>query len=835
MNNIDFLTSSIQNTDFVNNLQAWDSRFIGIACALDSSSSSTKWKISFASDLWIKSSYSVQTPVWTSSTTPNWSSTFWSIIYCKFGTAMSGCEDTSPSSTQCAAAITGCTSCQYDSSNVLSVCTKWSDTSALTSDNKCTIWSNLDSSTGKCLQWSKGILYNGAWVASCPSGYDFDSATNSCIAGCPSYWAQWSIISSKNYWIKWNSMTWKLECPSTMPISHFISTTNFECSSACTSYGLLIPIKPDFFPLTTVTFPVCIDWQSKFCTSCTATSTMTYDLTKLTVCTKWGADASGTALVLKDNTWVSSCGSSSYLNSGVWTACPTGTQVFSNSNLWENWGDKCVDGYCTSQNNLPLCTKCASGSFMQEGKWIAACTGDFKYFENSTITGVKNCLKACSTTNKFLKSTGEEQVVNQMLKSLTFNPVVLDLISNPIFIKYFENSTITGVKNCLKACSTTIKFLKSSGECVSACPNTAYTDSTNSKCIDCPTGMQVYSNPSLCENCGDKWLDGYCTSKNNLPMCTKCPDGSFMQEGKWIAACTGNYVVFTQTSITGVKQCLKTCPSSLPNQLASGECVKSCPENSALDSSKNWVVCSDKFPGWVSWVIGTYSSISTAVAVTSAVKVKCRKWNTATPYFNNDFTSWVATCSTGEVLIQGSGFGYCMKCPSEWTSWSISNDKITCSACADGMYYDESKQTCSKNCPLLKYKYNGKCVTSWPSGFSAQLDTGKWVTCPIDGWVECVGVSSYFTCKKWASDRVKTGSLLAGYKWASSCDKTSSDYWMKDSQCMKVYGYKDSSGNCQDCPDNWSKCSLDTSGNVMWFYSFILEYQAILHAKNERS
>lgn len=172
-------------------------------------------------------------------------------------------------------------------------------------------------------------------------------------------------------------------------------------------------------------------------------------------------------------------------------------QVYSNPNLCENCGDKCVDGSCTSQNNLPFCTKCADGAFMQEGKCIVACTGDFKYFETTTFTGVKNCLKSCTAANRFLTS---------------------------------------------------------SGECVPKCPNTAYTDITNLKCVDCPTGMKVYSNPNLCENCGDKCVDGSCTSQNNLPLCTKCADGAFMQEGKCIAACTGNYVVFTKTPIAGVKQ-----------------------------------------------------------------------------------------------------------------------------------------------------------------------------------------------------------------------------------------------------------------------------------------
>ena len=73
---------------------------------------------------------------------------------------------------------------------------------------------------------------------------------------------------------------------------------------------------------------------------------------------------------------------------------------------------------------------------------------------------------------------------------------------------------------------------------------------------------------------------------------------------------------------------------------------------------------------------------------------------------------------------------------------------------------------------------------------------------------------NYYSYNKCASDKVKSGNLLTGYKWTTAWDKTNSNYCMKDSQCIKVTGYKDKGGNWQDCSDNWDKWSLDSAGVV---------------------
>ena len=89
--------------------------------------------------------------------------------------------------------------------------------------------------------------------------------------------------------------------------------------------------------------------------------------------------------------------------------------------------------------------------------------------------------------------------------------------------------------------------------------------------------QQVYSNPSLWENWGDKCTDGYCTTQSGNPFWTKWMTNSYIQENKWITACTGDYILFSQTSVTGVMQCLKSCPSNLPYQTSSKEWVATCP------------------------------------------------------------------------------------------------------------------------------------------------------------------------------------------------------------------------------------------------------------------
>ena len=490
----------------------------GDACAL-TSSSTTLWKISFASDLWIKSSYSVQTPVWTSSSTSDWSSAICSNVYWKFGTAVTGWKDTAPTSAQCTAAIPSCTACQYDSSNVVSICTTCSQGTTIKSNNKWTIWSNLNSSTGQCTSWSDGILYNNACVESCPSGYQINSGSNTWVPSCPSYWSQWSLISGKNYCVKWSSSTWVLECPSTIPISHYTSLTTSECVAQWSSYGVIIPINPSPSVIVGVTFPLCLDWPSQYCTSCTVSPTLMPDITKLTVWNSWGPNGSTTQYV-KDNTCVTSWGTAYYQNGGSWIACPSGTQIYSNPNLWENCGDKWASGYWTNQSGNPYCTQWMSNSYIQDGKWLSACTGDYILFSKTSTTGIYQCLKACTST---------------------------------------------------------YSLQTSSGEWVAACPVTSYIDTSTSKCVAWPAGMQVYSDPKVWENWGDKCTDGFWTSQNNRPLWTKCMDNTFLQNGKWIATCSSDYILHAKTSQSTVTEWLKAWTPALPYLTSSNEWVASWP------------------------------------------------------------------------------------------------------------------------------------------------------------------------------------------------------------------------------------------------------------------
>ena len=43
---------------------------------------------------------------------------------------------------------------------------------------------------------------------------------------------------------------------------------------------------------------------------------------------------------------------------------------------------------------------------------------------------------------------------------------------------------------------------------------TSYIDTATSKCVACPAGTQIYSNPYLWENWGNKWANGACTTQN---------------------------------------------------------------------------------------------------------------------------------------------------------------------------------------------------------------------------------------------------------------------------------------------------------------------------------
>ena len=155
--------------------------------------------------------------------------------------------------------------------------------------------------------------------------------------------------------------------------------TSNKCIAQWPSYGVLIPINPSPSIIVGVTFPLCLDWPSQYCTSCTVSSTLVPDITKLTVWNSWGPNGSTTQYV-KDNTCVTLWGTTYYQNGGLWIACPSGTQIYSNPSLCENCGDKWTDGFWTSQNNLPVWTKWMNNSYIQEGKCLVSCTGDYKFF-----------------------------------------------------------------------------------------------------------------------------------------------------------------------------------------------------------------------------------------------------------------------------------------------------------------------------------------------------------------------------------------------------------------------------------------------------------------------
>ena len=555
-----------------------------------------------------------------------------------------------PTSAQWSAAITSWTACQYDSSNVLSICTTCSQGTSVKSDNKWTICSNYNSSTGKWEQWSNGVLYNGVCVENWPSGYVTDSSNN-CILSCPSYWAQWSLISGKNYCIKWSSPTWTLEWPSTLPISHYVSLTSFQWVSACPSYGVLIPANPNPSVIIGVTFPLWLDCPSQYWTSWTLTSSLVSDITKLTVCNTWGPNGS-TTLYLKDNDWVSSWGTTSYISSGTWVACPAGTQVYSNPILCENCGDRWSTGFWTTQSGNPYCTQCMTNSYIQENKCLVACTGDYVLFSQTS-----------------------QSTIYQWLKTW---PSILP-------------------------------YQTSSKEWVASWPNTSYLDTSNSKCVDCPSGMKVYSNPSLWENCGDKWTVGYWTTQSGNPYCTQWMANSYIQENKCISACTGDYILHSQTSQSGVFQWLKTCTTSLPYQTSSGEWVATCPITSYLDTSTS---------KWIAWPLGMQVYSNPSLWENWGDKCNTGYWTSqsnrplCTNWMDNAFLQdgkWIAAWDSTYTLRAKTAKATVLEC---------------LKACTTALPYLTSDNEWVALCPITSYlnTSTSKCI-AWPTGM--QVFPGK--------------------------------------------------------------------------------------------------------------
>lgn len=517
---------------------------------------------------------------------------------------------------------------------------------------------------------------------------------------------------------------------------------------------------------------------------------------------------------------------------------------------WAPGGVKKTDGTCTQCTTYSTteskCTACGSG-YLVNGLCAEACptgtTGDSatKTCAQScpsdcaqweTVGGVPKCITCTQatcvlqwTTSKpyamYISTTAGQCIAScpAFTALVPTKPVIMSSSSYyfPLWYSWGSqlwsscsiNPSITSLADPLVLCGAcnanagTAMYAKVD-TWVSSCGTDNYI--SNGACKPWSAGTMVFDNPSLCEDWGNKCASGFCTSSSNRPLCTKCMDGSVLQEGKWIAACTSDFKFYSSSSQAGIKQCLKTWPSSASYSLPDGQWVSSCPSTFvSADSNKKCLTCAEAFPGWETCVNVFDKS-------TSANVVKCRKCSSTKPYFNSAYTAWIDSWTSNQVTITKDSFKFWVDCPDGCSSCSLEGTKVKCSACSTGYIYDEADGICSKKCKLGRFEHNGKCLKEWPTGYSSQLSTWTCQLCPINGCTSWISIGTYVTCDKCASNLRKTGNLLSGYKCESAWDLTDANYWMKNGQCTKVTGFKDSSGQCQNWPDNCETCILNSSG-----------------------
>ena len=631
------------------------------------------------------------------------------------------------------------------------VWTQWMQNSYMQESKCLSTWSGdyvvysqtAQSGIMQCLKtWTTALPYKtsaGEWVASCPNTAFLDTANSKCV-----------------------------DCPSGMKV--------YSNPSLCENWG---DKWTDGYWTTQSNQPVCTQWmqnsfiQGSKCLSAWSGDYVVYSQSSQSGVMQW-LKTWTTALPYQTSSkeWVASWPNTAYLDTvnSKWVNWPTGMKIYSNPNLWENCGDKWTDGYCTTQSGNPYCTQWMTNSFIQENKCLSACTGDYALFSKTSQSGVMQCLKVCPTNLPY-QTSDKECVASWPITSYldTANskciawPAGMQVYSNPsiwenwgdkwtdgfwtsqgnqpLCTKWMDNSFIqagkwlvawTGdyifhsktsqstVSQCLKICPTNMPYQTSDKECVTTWPITSYLESSASKCIAWPAGMQVYSNPSLCENWGDQWEVGFWTSQNNLPLCTKWKSNSYNQEGKWLVAWTGDYKYFIKTSLDTIYQWQKAWPSSSPYTLLTGEWVKSWAQTAYIDTSK--MQCID----WNSVFAGCDRCLSIKDTSTSAITIKWQKCNSATPYFNSALKACVSSWESSETLIVTPSYGYCQKWPTEWSTWTYSNNGFNCSTWKSPNVHDSTLGSCTAKCPQAKLNYNGEWVSSWPSGYWAQKDTGNY-------------------------------------------------------------------------------------------------------------
>ncbi|KAL6628865.1 hypothetical protein U3516DRAFT_657675 [Neocallimastix sp. 'constans'] len=461
-----------------------------------------------------------------------------------------------------------------------------------------------------------------------------------------------------------------------------------------------------------------------------------------------------------------------------------GEKCICNDGLYMNEDETCepCSPGCELCTNLDNCTKCKDGTFINEGKCEACSPG----------------CELCSDSNTCTKCKDGTYINNKICEACSPNCELC-----------------TGPNDCIKCKDGTFKNEeKGTCEVNDNCPINSY--QKGQKCI-CNDGLYMNDNEK-CEPCSPGCE--YCSGPDD---CTKCKDGTFINEGK-CEACSPNCEL-----CTGPNDCIKCKDGTFKNEEI-GTCEACSPGCELCTSLDNCIKCNNGAfmkegkcetcsPG-----CELCSDTNTCTKCKDGTYIKEGKCEVCSPGCELCSDSNACTkCENGTYINEGN----CEACS---PGCELCSDSNTCTKCKDGTYIKEGKcEVCSPGCELCSdsntctkcengtYIKEGKCEVCSP-GCELCSDSNTCTKCEdgtfINGGIceacspnceYCSGLDDCAKCKDGTLKNEENGTCEVN-------DKCPINSYQKGEKCVCNDGlYMNDNETCEPCSPGCELCtSLDS-------------------------
>ncbi|KAL4460055.1 hypothetical protein ABPG73_001733 [Tetrahymena malaccensis] len=361
-----------------------------------------------------------------------------------------------------------------------------------------------------------------------------------------------------------------------------------------------------------------------------------------------------------DGTCVSQCPATFSINSSTQSCvCRANSSLQTNTcpcnSGYLDVGGSCLacNANCIKCSSQTTCTQCASGYFLfVDATCVSTCPATF-------ITDNQNQSCTCRANSTLQTNT------------CPCNTGYLDVGGNclPCGANCNQCSTQTTCTVCSPG-----YFLFVDGTCVSQCPSTFNTDSSNTKCIcrnnsslknnSCPCNVQYLDVQGICQKCPSN-----CDQCSSQTVCSVCSQGYYLQiDNTCVSQCPTTFVKDSTNTkcVCRPNSVLQNsiCPCISSGFIDINDVCESCP--SQCDKCSSQTVCISCISQYYLTINATCSSPCPSSFIQDSSNTKC-------------------VCPISSNLING----VCVPCDSNCLTCTVANNK-QCTSCFDGFILKDS-------------------------------------------------------------------------------------------------------------------------------------------------